>query len=133
MVLWRAGLHVAAAFGGLSKFEQVKELKAGAEVAVATPGRMIDLVKMKACTMTRVTYLVLDEADRMFDMGFEGQVRGCQMIGASKCSAFGGSEREREVDSGLMAGQGVRVSGFIPFLVNSLLCVWCVQRCLPCT
>ena len=53
----------------------MKELKAGAEVAVATPGRMIDLIKMKACTMTRVTYLVLDEADRMFDMGFEAQVR----------------------------------------------------------
>lgn len=43
-------------------------------MAVCTPGRMIDLIKMKACTCKRVTYLVFDEADRMFDMGFEPQV-----------------------------------------------------------
>lgn len=45
------------------------------QVAVCTPGRMIDLLKMKACTCLRATYLVFDEADRMFDMGFEPQVR----------------------------------------------------------
>ena len=45
------------------------------QVAVCTPGRMIDLIKMKACTMRRCTFLVFDEADRMFDMGFEPQVR----------------------------------------------------------
>ena len=140
-------LRVSAAFGGLSKFEQFKDLKSGSEVchfcthhctillcmpsvrlteslfglhafrlphavlrvnfstlhmlflhhhhhgallhrsglitgmgliavqvAVCTPGRMIDLIKMKACSMLRVTYLVFDEADRMFDMGFEPQV-----------------------------------------------------------
>lgn len=44
------------------------------QVAVCTPGRMIDLIKMKACNMLRATYLVFDEADRMFDMGFEPQV-----------------------------------------------------------
>lgn len=44
------------------------------KVAVCTPGRMIDLLKMKACTCLRTTYLVFDEADRMFDMGFEPQV-----------------------------------------------------------
>jgi superfamily II DNA/RNA helicase len=70
-----AGLRAVAAFGGLSKFEQFKELKSGCEIAVATPGRMMDLIRMKACTTQRVTYLVLDEADRMFDMGFEQQVR----------------------------------------------------------
>ncbi|DBB13027.1 TPA: hypothetical protein ACH3X3_005761 [Trebouxia sp. C0006] len=68
-------LRVAAAFGGLSKFEQFKDLKHGSEIAVCTPGRMIDLIKMKACSMLRATYLVFDEADRMFDMGFEPQVR----------------------------------------------------------
>jgi hypothetical protein len=50
--------------------------RAAGQAAVATPGRMADLIKMKACTMARVTYVVLDEADRMFDMGFEPQVRG---------------------------------------------------------
>ncbi|EFN57854.1 hypothetical protein CHLNCDRAFT_6836, partial [Chlorella variabilis] len=68
-------LGVAAAFGGLSKHQQFKDLKAGCEVAVCTPGRMIDLIRMKACNMKRATYLVFDEADRMFDMGFEPQVR----------------------------------------------------------
>lgn len=46
----------------------------GMKVAVCTPGRMIDLLKMKACNFLRATYLVFDEADRMFDMGFEPQV-----------------------------------------------------------
>ena len=45
----------------------------GAEIAIATPGRMIDMIKMKVTNLQRVTYLVLDEADRMFDMGFEAQ------------------------------------------------------------
>ena len=66
---------VCAAFGGLAKHQQIKELKAGAEVAVCTPGRIIDLIRSKACDMGRVTYVVLDEADRMFDMGFEPQIR----------------------------------------------------------
>jgi hypothetical protein len=49
-------------------------LTTGSEIAVATPGRMMDLLRMKACTAGRITYLVLDEADRMFDMGFGEQV-----------------------------------------------------------
>ncbi|KAK9816276.1 hypothetical protein WJX74_010687 [Apatococcus lobatus] len=68
-------LRICAAFGGLSKYEQFKDLKGGSEMAVCTPGRLIDLLKMKACSMQRATYLALDEADRMFDMGFESQVR----------------------------------------------------------
>ncbi|XP_042473146.1 DEAD-box ATP-dependent RNA helicase 24-like isoform X1 [Zingiber officinale] len=69
------GLRVAAVYGGVSKLDQFRELKAGCEIVVATPGRLIDLLKMKALTMTRATYLVLDEADRMFDLGFEPQIR----------------------------------------------------------
>ncbi|XP_062215822.1 DEAD-box ATP-dependent RNA helicase 24 [Phragmites australis] len=68
-------LRVAAVYGGVSKFDQFKELKAGCEVVIATPGRLIDLLKMKALNMFRATYLVLDEADRMFDLGFEPQIR----------------------------------------------------------
>ncbi|XP_072976138.1 DEAD-box ATP-dependent RNA helicase 24 [Typha angustifolia] len=68
-------LRVAAVYGGVSKLDQFKELKAGCEIVVATPGRLIDLLKMKALKMFRATYLVLDEADRMFDLGFEPQIR----------------------------------------------------------
>lgn len=68
-------LRVSAVYGGMSKLEQFKELKSGCEIVVATPGRLIDLLKMKALTMFRATYLVLDEADRMFDLGFEPQIR----------------------------------------------------------
>ncbi|CAN1285812.1 DEAD-box ATP-dependent RNA helicase 24 [Linum perenne] len=69
------GLRVSAVYGGMSKLEQFKELKAGCEIVVATPGRLIDMLKMKAANMLRATCLVLDEADRMFDLGFEPQIR----------------------------------------------------------
>lgn len=69
------GIRVSAVYGGMSKLDQFKELKAGCEIVVATPGRLIDLLKMKALTMLRASYLVLDEADRMFDLGFEPQIR----------------------------------------------------------
>lgn len=48
---------MCAAFGGLSKAAQFTELRRGAEAAVATPGRMIDLIRMKACNTRRLTYL----------------------------------------------------------------------------
>ncbi|KAJ3008685.1 hypothetical protein HKX48_008396, partial [Thoreauomyces humboldtii] len=69
-------LKVAVVYGGASKGDQFKELRSGGiEILVATPGRLIDLVKMKATNLRRVSFLVLDEADRMFDLGFEPQVR----------------------------------------------------------
>ncbi|XP_053684919.1 ATP-dependent RNA helicase DDX42 [Sabethes cyaneus] len=68
-------ISVCCCYGGGSKWEQSKALELGAEIVVATPGRMIDMVKMKATNLRRVTYLVLDEADKMFNMGFEPQVR----------------------------------------------------------
>lgn len=73
-------LQVVCAYGGGSKWEQSKAFEAGAEIAIATPGRMIDMIKMKVTNLQRVTYLVLDEADRMFDMGFEPQVDNVWLI-----------------------------------------------------
>ena len=66
---------MAALLGGENKHEQWKELKAGVDIIVATPGRLMEMVKKKATNMRRCTYVVLDEADRMFSMGFEYQVR----------------------------------------------------------
>lgn len=68
-------IRSVACYGGGSKWEQTKSLQQGAEVVVCTPGRLIDLIKAKATNLLRVSYLVFDEADRMFDMGFEPQVR----------------------------------------------------------
>lgn len=70
-------LRAVCAYGGAPIKDQIAELKRGAEIIVCTPGRMIDLLAANAGRVTnlrRVTYVVLDEADRMFDMGFEPQV-----------------------------------------------------------
>ncbi|KAI8825225.1 P-loop containing nucleoside triphosphate hydrolase protein [Fimicolochytrium jonesii] len=69
------GLNCACVYGGASKSDQFKDLRSPVEILVATPGRLLDLIKMKATNLRRVSYLVLDEADRMFDLGFEPQVR----------------------------------------------------------
>lgn len=68
-------IRIAALLGGESKHEQWKELKAGVEILVATPGRLIEMVKKKATNLRRCTYMVIDEADKMFSMGFEYQVK----------------------------------------------------------
>lgn len=62
-------------YGGVPKGGQIRDLKRGSEIAIATPGRLIDLLDMGVTNLKRVTYLCLDEADRMLDMGFEDQVR----------------------------------------------------------
>uniref|UniRef100_A0A1I8GU29 RNA helicase n=1 Tax=Macrostomum lignano TaxID=282301 RepID=A0A1I8GU29_9PLAT len=69
------GVTVVCAYGGGSMWEQQKACEAGCEILVCTPGRLIDLVKKKATNLRRVTYLVFDEADKMFQLGFEAQVR----------------------------------------------------------
>lgn len=61
-------IEVVCCYGGGNKYEQSKALAAGAEICVATPGRMIDMIKMKATNLLRCSYLVLDEADKMFNM-----------------------------------------------------------------
>jgi superfamily II DNA/RNA helicase len=62
--------RVGAIYGGIPKHEQLKTMRDGVEIVVSTPGRLIDMIKGKHCPMNRVTMLVLDEADKMFDMGF---------------------------------------------------------------
>ena len=59
-----------AIFGGMRMDRQVRALRNGAEVVVATPGRLLDHVRQRTIDLSRVEILVLDEADRMLDMGF---------------------------------------------------------------
>ena len=56
--------------GGVSMNRQIESLRAGVNVVVATPGRLLDLIKQKHISLANVKYLILDEVDRMFDMGF---------------------------------------------------------------
>ena len=62
-------------FGGAPKGPQQRDLSRGVEVVIATPGRLMDFLENGGTNLRRVTYLVLDEADRMLDMGFEPQIR----------------------------------------------------------
>ncbi|KAJ3701416.1 hypothetical protein LUZ61_005121 [Rhynchospora tenuis] len=62
-------------YGGVPKGPQVRDLQKGVEIVIATPGRLIDMLESNNTNLRRVTYLVLDEADRMLDMGFEPQIR----------------------------------------------------------
>ncbi|KAJ3053465.1 ATP-dependent RNA helicase dbp2 [Rhizophlyctis rosea] len=62
-------------YGGVSRGPQMKELSRGIEICIATPGRLIDMLESGKTNLRRVTYLVMDEADRMLDMGFEPQIR----------------------------------------------------------
>lgn len=62
-------------YGGAPKGPQIRDLARGSEIVIATPGRLIDLLEQRKTNLRRVTYLVLDEADRMLDMGFEPQIR----------------------------------------------------------
>lgn len=63
-------LRSAVVYGGVNIDQQIKELHAGTEILVATPGRLLDHVQQQTINLTRVEILVLDEADRMLDMGF---------------------------------------------------------------
>ena len=70
-----ASIRTLCVYGGTSKYPQVRALKAGVHILVATPGRLLDMLEARATNLLRITYLVLDEADRMLDMGFEPQIR----------------------------------------------------------
>jgi len=65
----------ACVYGGAPKRPQLMDLERGAEICIATPGRLIDILECNKTNLRRCTYLVLDEADRMLDMGFEPQIR----------------------------------------------------------
>jgi ATP-dependent RNA helicase RhlE len=68
-------LRVVVVFGGVGYGLQRENLRKGVDIIVATPGRLLDLVEQGECKLDRVEFLVLDEADRMLDMGFLPDVR----------------------------------------------------------
>ena len=68
-------LKTAVIFGGVGQEPQVQALRAGIDILVATPGRLNDLIGQKLCNISRISMFVLDEADRMLDMGFIHDVK----------------------------------------------------------
>ncbi|GGH13916.1 DEAD/DEAH box helicase [Sphingobacterium alkalisoli] len=68
-------LKHAVIFGGVNQFSQVNQIKAGVDILVATPGRLLDLMNQKVLSIHQIEIFVLDEADRMLDMGFIHDVK----------------------------------------------------------
>jgi len=69
-----SGIQVTAVYGGASIGEQIRDLKKGPQIVVATPGRLIDLIERKAIHLDKIRYVVLDEADEMLNMGFREDI-----------------------------------------------------------
>src|SRR6195256_2249205 len=67
-------LHVLAVYGGTSIGMQIRDLKRGVQIVVATPGRLIDLIERKAINLEQIKYVILDEADEMLNMGFQDDI-----------------------------------------------------------
>jgi ATP-dependent RNA helicase DeaD len=67
-------VNIAAVYGGASITEQIRKVKKGAQIIVATPGRLIDLIGRKAVNLATIQFVVLDEADEMLNMGFKEDI-----------------------------------------------------------
>lgn len=70
------GVRIVSVYGGSSINAQVEELRRGAHIIVATPGRLIDLMSRRAVNIKNISYVVLDEADEMLNMGFREDIEG---------------------------------------------------------
>jgi ATP-dependent RNA helicase DeaD len=63
-----------AVYGGSSISTQIRDIRRGVQIVVATPGRLIDLIERKAINLEEISYVVLDEADEMLNMGFQEDI-----------------------------------------------------------
>ena len=84
---YRSWVRPCVVYGGADIGGQIRELERGCDLLLATPGRLKDLLERGRVSLANIKYLVLDEADRMLDMGFEPQIRhivqGCDMPGVN--------------------------------------------------
>ncbi|HET7413211.1 MAG TPA: DEAD/DEAH box helicase, partial [Pararhizobium sp.] len=86
-------------FGGVSQRPQVDAMRRGVDIVVATPGRLLDLIDQNALTLSEVRHVVLDEADRMLDMGFVRDVmRIVKMLPAERQTLFFSATMPRNVE-----------------------------------
>ena len=70
-----SGLNIVSIYGGSSIQEQARSIKKGAQIVVATPGRMLDMLKRKYINISKIDFCVLDEADEMLNMGFYNDIK----------------------------------------------------------
>ena len=93
------GVRVAAFYGGTSMEKQIKNLRRNIEIAVATPGRLIDLLERNELDLDEISILVIDEADRMADMGFLPQVEWLlRKVPSERQTLLFSATLDREVD-----------------------------------
>jgi ATP-dependent RNA helicase DeaD len=71
---YKSGLATCAVYGGASILDQMKEIKRGVQIIIATPGRLIDVIERKVLDLSQIRYVVLDEADEMLNMGFREDI-----------------------------------------------------------
>lgn len=93
-------LKHAVIFGGVNQFSQVNQIKAGVDILVATPGRLLDLMNQKVLSIHQIEIFVLDEADRMLDMGFIHDVkRVLQVIPQNRQTLFFSATMPKAIQS----------------------------------
>ncbi|MER3471878.1 MAG: ATP-dependent RNA helicase [Chitinophagaceae bacterium] len=68
------GVNIVAVYGGSSISQQIRDIRRGVQIVVATPGRLIDLIERKAINLEEIKYVILDEADEMLNMGFQEDI-----------------------------------------------------------
>jgi len=93
-------LTVATVFGGVGEHPQIRAVRAGTEVIVATPGRLLDLMGQRCADFSGLQHLVLDEADRMLDMGFLPDIRRIvQQLPKARQTLLFSATLSREIES----------------------------------
>src|SRR3990167_1119661 len=94
-----APLKIAKIYGGVSERAQIKALNEGVDIVIATPGRLLDLLRGREKAFARVDYLVLDEADRMLDMGFVPAIRQIvKLLPRERQTLFFSATLSREIE-----------------------------------
>ena len=93
-------IKICKIYGGVSQNQQILALEKGVDILIATPGRLIDLFRQKKLSFASVEFLVLDEADRMLDMGFINDIRTiCAKLPGDRLSMLFSATLSREVES----------------------------------
>ncbi|PHT55433.1 DEAD-box ATP-dependent RNA helicase 21 [Capsicum baccatum] len=112
------GIKVVSIVGGQSIEEQSFRIRQGCEVVIATPGRLLDFLKRRYCVLNQCNYVVLDEADRMIDMGFEPQV--VDVLDAMPSSNMKPKNEDEELDEKKIYRTTYMFSATMPLAVERL-------------